>query len=164
MSTMASTYPPGGGSQVTTSSPGYGGDGTMQQLLMDEMRRRSAPAQPSRIGATRTGGGGGSVSNRRTTDRSGPGPMDHLQDEAKAAQLRAVSGPPPMRVVSGPGIVPGYMPDVNAMSGAQRQMFLPNNSQGDPDADARGEAQRRALDAMSFQNFQRTSGAKPRGY
>lgn len=34
----------------------------------------------------------------------------------------------PLRMVGGAGIVPGYMPDTNAMNGYQREMFLPKHS------------------------------------
>lgn len=57
--------------------------------------------------------------------------MAMMQDERaqSAAQTRAMTGPAPMKMLFGPGIIPGRTLDPGAMSGAQRQMFLPGGSQ-----------------------------------
>lgn len=59
--------------------------------------------------------------------------------EAQLAQADAMSGRAPMKFNEGAGIVPGYSLDPNAMTGAQRQAFLPQGSHaanigGDPGA------------------------------
>ena len=62
-------------------------------------------------------------------DHGGSTLLDNERQMAAVAQAQAMNRPPPMRMVQGAGITPGYMPDVNAMTGAQRQAFLPNSSQ-----------------------------------
>lgn len=48
-------------------------------------------------------------------------------------QRQAMQNPAPMRMVTGPGVIPGYVQDVNAMNAYQRRAYLPNSSGvGDP--------------------------------
>jgi hypothetical protein len=47
---------------------------------------------------------------------------------ASMEQSKAMYQPPPTRMVFGPGVIPGPTLDVMRMSGAQRQMYLPQNS------------------------------------
>lgn len=54
--------------------------------------------------------------------------MQQQRDRFEGAKMSAAMRPPPMRMVSGPQIIGGYMPDVNAMSGIQREIFLPQGS------------------------------------
>ncbi len=100
---------------------------------------------------------------RAVATEGGPSSISNLEEAARAAQLRAISEPPPLRMVSGPGIVPGYMPDVLAMSGAQRQVFLPQNSTNDPYRDAAGNELKKKSDADDFEAFRVRSGGWARG-
>ncbi len=78
--------------------------------------------------------------------------MQKAEDTARLAQLNALSGQQPLRMVSGPGITPGYMPDVNAMSGAQRKVFLPDQSSMNASG-AADDSSRAARNQGGFQNF-----------
>lgn len=61
-------------------------------------------------------------------------PTPNEQDAAsriqagQLAQADAMSGHVPQKLVQGSGIVPGFVPDTEAMTGAQRHMFLPGGS------------------------------------
>ncbi len=50
------------------------------------------------------------------------------QTQMLEAQANAATRLPPRKLQFGPNVIPGYIPDPNAMSGAQRQMFLPQES------------------------------------
>lgn len=61
---------------------------------------------------------------------------DPMDEEVRAMDARRriledqeAERPAPMRMVTGAGIVPGYVMDPNAMSANQRKMFLPQGSQ-----------------------------------
>ena len=51
-----------------------------------------------------------------------------LQTQEAQAQYAARTDPQPMKMVQGPGIVPGWMPDSHAMDYYQRQAVLPNQA------------------------------------
>lgn len=82
--------------------------------------------------------------------------LEQMEESARMAQLQAMMAPPPMRMVSGPGIIPGYMPDVNAMNYYQRQAYLPKessmNAVGAVDDTARSDRNQ-----GEFQNFMTTT-------
>jgi hypothetical protein len=63
---------------------------------------------------------------------SGPSPIDkqlaYAQKEDQLLQMQARQNPAPMRMVTGAGIIPGYVPDTNAMNAYQRQAYLPQGS------------------------------------
>lgn len=93
-----------------------------------------------------------------------PGPnvneeAERMEARVRVAQAQALLSPPPMRMVSGPGITPGYMPDVNAMSGIQRKIFLPQGSTQTA-AGAEDDTLRQNRNASSFQNFQNESAQR----
>ena len=92
----------------------------MRQIEMDQERKAPKPA--SRVGPQ-------SEVNRSNR-------MDWSQSA------------PPMRYVTGPGIIPGPVMDVNAMNYQQRQMFLPQG------ASLQNEAPglRQAAEAQELQN------------
>jgi hypothetical protein len=50
------------------------------------------------------------------------------QTQMTEAQAAAARRAPPLKLQFGPGLKPGYMPDVTRMSGAQRQMYLPQQA------------------------------------
>ena len=52
----------------------------------------------------------------------------HLQQRDQILQMQARQNPQPMRMVTGAGIIPGYVPDTNAFNSYQRQAYLPNNA------------------------------------
>jgi hypothetical protein len=64
----------------------------------------------------------------RSRDARFRGNVQDLQLEAMRADEQALSQGPPLRMISGPGITPGYGMDTNAMNGRQRRAFLPNGS------------------------------------
>lgn len=88
----------------------------LQFKAMQEQQNREQFAYNQR------GNQGGEGNNRRSL-------LDAEREIAAAAQAQAMSRPAPMRMVHGAGITPGYTMDVNRMTGAQRQAFLPNSSQ-----------------------------------
>lgn len=167
MGSMVQSYLPGGGSRSVTAAPASAGGGNdeLMELFRERARRAMQPAPtqaPPRVGGT-SGPAPRAVSRSYNDSAGNKTPLDVERERAEMAQLRAVSSPPPMRMVGGAGIVPGYMPDVNAMNGAQRQMYLPQGSENNPDADVAAEARRRALESLSFSDFQRSSNAGQRG-
>ena len=54
--------------------------------------------------------------------------MGDLQLRAMTLEQRDSESGPPLRMVGGFNIEPGYMPDVTRMNATQRRMFLPNQS------------------------------------
>lgn len=86
------------------------------------------------------------------------------------ARRQAMTGGPPMKMQFGPGVIPGYMPDVNAMSGVQRQIFLPGGSQEigvQPSGSAMFAAQRgqaAGQQAADEWGVQRTAGLMQGGF
>lgn len=80
--------------------------------------------------------------------------LDAMRRGAEMHQLQSMMAPAPKKFISGAGIVPGYIDDVEAMSGTQRQMFLPQNSTGNPAADAAAQGQRQENDVNADAAFQ----------
>src|SRR5690349_9715145 len=64
------------------------------------------------------------------------------------------SYPAPLRMVTGPGVIPGYVQDVNAMNAYQRQAYLPQNAGASYSPGVVGRA---ANEAESQQAFDRTT-------
>jgi hypothetical protein len=62
------------------------------------------------------------------------------QNRAEILKMQAAEQPPPMQYVTGAGVVPGWMQDPNAMNAYQRQAYLPQSSEANPQADAAGQA------------------------
>jgi hypothetical protein len=132
-SNVSTRYPSGGAVVTQSNAPAYyGGDNDLLDFYNNMARRRraAAPASAPMAGGMRT---------TRTpppagSSREGSGGVDLLKEKLLKAQLsqekakaRAVSGRAPLRT----SFVGGQMvvtPDSNAMTGAQRQVFLPQNS------------------------------------
>lgn len=104
--------------------------------------RRAAAAAPSRRKASPGHESPGGID----------GQLDYMEKRARLLQMQAMEQPQPLRMVSGPGIVPGYMPDTLAMNGMQRQVYLPKGSDmtavGAADDTARSDREQ-----SEFQNF-----------
>ncbi len=138
---VQSSYP-GGGSN--TSASGGGGNSYFdallarenQALLAQQQQRSGAAAQVARPAMSRgmnTAGAQGGPSDMSLF--TGPTQMEKLQMEQMQmktqdmrAALAARMNGQPMRMVGGAGIMPGYMPDVNAMNSYQREAYLPKES------------------------------------
>jgi hypothetical protein len=76
-----------------------------------------------------------------------------MRRKAELAQLRAIIEPAPLKDIGFAGGMPGFVQDTNAMSGAQRQMYLPKQSTADPVADAQAQGQRQANDVNADMAF-----------
>lgn len=154
---------PGGNTNVFTKTP-------KPQASMDPNSQLAALLQPP--GGLRMAGMPGpgkqrsaprpKLGNQMVNLHRGPDPLAQLQKSAQIAQLQALTSPPPMRMVSGPGIVPGYMPDVNAMSGIQRQTFLPQGSsiEAPPDRSAAANAMKQEAEDDDFERFAKRTGGQ----
>lgn len=111
-----------GGSMIEAQAPAFPVRQTNSALLEALLRKRQplgrAAVPPRQI--------------QRSTPEVAvvPGAREAAAAEARARviQANAVSQPQPLRMVGGPGIVPGYTPDVLAMSPIQRKLFLPSES------------------------------------
>lgn len=108
--------------------------GAEQKFMGQKAQAQVAPRRTAGFGAgtlhrgnggARAGGGEGKSGVDAMKQRLLAAQVGQAEAEAAAAQL-----PAPLRMVSGPGVVPGYTMDTLAMSGAQRQAYLPGgNSQ-----------------------------------
>lgn len=134
---LSTTYQPGSVSTTTEGAPVAGNNNPalgniLGALLANKLAaaRQPAPAMmdaaPMRAMAM----------DRLEEGRPGRDSGYDLQDENfKRAQQRdallqmqARQNPAPMRMVTGPGIIPGYVQDTNAMNAYQRQAYLPKES------------------------------------
>lgn len=77
-------------------------------------------------GAASSGFGSSSASGRPGTVQQ---QMQQLALRDAGNQIQAKERAAPLRMVQGPGIVPGYTTDVDAMNGYQRENYLPQGSQ-----------------------------------
>jgi hypothetical protein len=68
-------------------------------------------------------------------ERRLPTPSEAAAQRAALEQIimrsQAASNPPPMRLVTGAGVNPGYVLDPNAMNAYQRQLYLPQATQSE---------------------------------
>jgi hypothetical protein len=152
------TRTPGLGAVPGIRTPTAGGGGDMASFFEEMVRRREderleerrrAMAErdaPQRRGVERLGGArrggfgyGGMMGMMPRPNRPVLGmsrdPNRGLRQEAErqglmtqVQQAGQARRPAPMRMVHGPGIIPGQTMDVNAMSATQRQLFLPSAS------------------------------------
>jgi hypothetical protein len=110
---IASTF--GGGGQMTRTSGGPSGTFGFDPSIFQYLNRRRIDERPD-----------------LHPDHTYLSPNDQAVEDAKAramiAEYKAKSEPPPLRQVSGPNIIPGNVLDTNAMTGAQREAYLPKNS------------------------------------
>lgn len=109
---------------------------------------------------------------------SGGGAKSQLQmaqERDQILQMQARQNPAPMRMVTGPGIIPGYVMDTNAMNAYQRAAYLPNNAaaaygpedsaraQGEYDDERAWSGNMAAGRARSVQNLLGTTGGAAPG-
>jgi hypothetical protein len=67
--------------------------------------------------------------------------LEYMQKRQAIMDMDQAGRPAPQRMVSGPGVTPGYVSNPNAMDASQRQAFLPSSSSFyDPEAEGRGKA------------------------
>ena len=80
-------------------------------------------------------------------------PLEGLRQRAEASKLHALVDPVPMKMIGGPGIIPGLTNDTNAYSAAQRALLLPQNAgmYGDrtPDEEKKAADEKAANDQAS---------------
>jgi hypothetical protein len=138
MPQIQSGYEGGGKTLKTSTSPAPSeGYDLLRALTYDrkgdyEERRSTRKQETPRKS---TGGGGPTGSYRAPARQEQPREdpitrrLRNAQARAEILRLQASEQPPPMRMVTGAGIIPGYMPDVNAMNAYQRSAYLPNSSQ-----------------------------------
>jgi len=140
------SYYPGGSQTRASTGPVAGIDPASMDLLNRVLQKRlqGALAEPSPGAAGRSRsplgaseGYSAPAPRRQATEGyigRDPRPSKHEMDDefaeraARRAQLNAAASPPPMRMVTGPGIIPGYTMDVNAMNAYQRQLYLPKDA------------------------------------
>lgn len=158
-------YPGGQGTEVS----GIGGGDAMNYLQALMQREAQAASQP-RMAASRNPMGA-SESRRPASPPEGAywgrdprtsikTNMDHLRDRDEIMQMQAAQQPAPMRMVTGPGVTPGYVMDPNAMNAYQRELYLPKNSTREftPDEVARSGVDSKAYEAwLALMNAQRAS-------
>lgn len=136
---LSTTYQPGSVSTVTEGAPVAGNNNPalgniLEALLANKLAATQAARQPAPMmdaAPMRA-----MAMDRLEEGRPGRDSGYDLQDENfKRAQQRdallqmqARQNPAPMRMVTGPGIIPGYVQDTNAMNAYQRQAYLPKES------------------------------------
>ena len=151
MAFASTTYPGGDSSTVTGSGPGFGvggggGFGGMPDWLMQALQSKIAQeqamgqeqlkmselarmAQQFQLDQARKGTRGQLQTHYMGDDnRNLRQAAERSALQAQMAQSDAMVRPAPQKMLFGPGIIPGMTMDPGAMSGAQRQMFLPQNS------------------------------------
>lgn len=148
------TYGPGSSSTAVSGGPAAGNpnDEMLRRLISQRLGRALTPAptaqQPrarGNVGRRSMPAGGGGQHRDGPTQRDSM--MQGEEDRARIAQLRAISGPAPVRMTTFGGSINGWTPDVTAMSGAQRKVFLPEDSRAAPGgADTILDQQRAAAD------------------
>lgn len=114
----------GGGGRTVANEPFQGGQDDFMNFLKAATKKRVAGAFHKPI-------------LRATPATLGQADADAAlargqQASMRTAQYQAATGAPPMRMVTGPGVIPGYMPDVNRYTGIQRQAYLPAQAEGAP--------------------------------
>lgn len=146
----------------------YGGslENQARQLQLTEARRAARQARAPRM-ETRSSQTGMDSQMRRDQMR-----QSSAQTRMLEAQANAMTGPAPTKMNFGFNIIPGRTLDPMAMSGAQRQMYLPQSSSfnGIPtpsdtfrNARAQGEGEQAAQMGGIQQMLQLMAGAQP-GY
>jgi hypothetical protein len=69
-------------------------------------------------------------------------------------RAQAAESGPPLRMVSGPGIIPGYMPDTTRMNAYQRDLYLPqSSSMMDPRAEQQATSERTQRGMAEWQSY-----------
>lgn len=130
---LSTTYQPGSVSTTTEGAPVGGNNNPalgniLGALLANKLAAARQPAPMMDAAPMRA-----MAMDRLEEGRPGRDSGYDLQDENfKRAQQRdallqmqARQNPAPMRMVTGPGIIPGYVQDTNAMNAYQRQAYLP---------------------------------------
>jgi hypothetical protein len=106
----------------------------LEEALRERRSRAALEAESMRL---RNRGMAGEISEaerlrrerRNPRGEGAPDPVKQAEDAARIAQAQAISGVAPQSVQGlGFNMTPGYMPNPAAMTGAQRQVFLPQNS------------------------------------
>lgn len=144
MPQLSTTYQPGSVTTATEGAPVSGGDpqltsafhaliaAKLSNALKAAQRPAPAPmasAAPVRAMAMDRLGAGGSGGRDEAFRASGPEQLlQHLRQRDEIMQQQARQNPAPMRMMTGPGITPGYVMDTNAMNAYQRQAYLPKES------------------------------------
>lgn len=137
MAEISSTYE--GPNKLKTRTSGAPSEG--YELLRALTYDRKGDYEERRAGRSQerprksSGGDGGSSARyeapvRQEAPRLSPNEqaLRNAQIRAEILRLKAMENPAPMRMVTGAGITPGYMMDVNAMNAYQRQAYLPTGS------------------------------------
>ena len=141
MASMNTTAGAGGTSQSTITTPGLAlqdPNEMMQFAYAMAQRRHQQQQQQQPVAAAPVSRAPVQSAPRFESDRGGgiDAAADYMAKRRKIMEDDAATRPAPMRMINGgPGISQGYTMDVNAMSGDQRKMFLPQNSQMSPAID-----------------------------
>lgn len=141
MASMNTTAGAGGTSQSTITTPGLAMQNPNDFLrfaYMMAQRRHQQEQQPAAAA-----GPAPVPPSQQQQQRTEPPRLtgidaeaDYMAKRRKIMEDDEATRPAPMRMINGgPGISQGYTMDVNAMSGNQRRMFLPQNSQMSPAID-----------------------------
>ena len=153
--TAVQQYIPGG-SQTTVSGGEYAQGPDLMGLLARKLAQRPAPLQTApRVVAPR-------VQEPSPEQHAAKSPLQLAEERSRILQLQAMENGPPLRMVSGPGIVPGYMPDTLKMNAYQRKIFLPESSTNDPYRDAVANDIEKKGNADEFEEFRKRSGGYAR--
>jgi hypothetical protein len=141
MANISTTYQPHG-STTTAEGPDYAYSSPLtpevqsliQSLFLARLRAAQRPRPSISAAPAPVSAGPAPATMTSTADTLTPNErIAAMREEAaKAYQYQAMTSPPPMRMVSGAQINPGYMPDVNAMSGIQRSIYLPQQARAYP--------------------------------
>lgn len=130
------TYGPEAVSNVTTH-PFGGGGGTIAllPLILSMALRRRVPGGIAPTSRERMGFAPRGRAPYIPAREPAFGGQDPREAEAQrfalmqiAQRAMAAGGPPPTRMLAGPGITPGYTMDPLAMNAYQRELFLPQSA------------------------------------
>jgi len=159
-------YTPGGTVGKTDAGPSLPAGMTPAQYLAIVRQIQARSAAPAGVASPAIGShaavshaASAPVIRPSATPGVTPGdPNAGLKAEAEAMRLQAMMAPPPMRMTTfASNANNGYMPDVNAMNGFQRQIFLPDKSAqiGDDTSSTSEGTQQSAYEKWAAENAKR---------
>jgi hypothetical protein len=172
MAIMDTTYGNGGVTTKTSGTPQFQlpDNSEMMRLAYEIARRRvaanRAPAAPRLASA----GPRMSPADYATPSPWGVGPsgidseLANAEKRSRIIDLEQANRPAPQRMVSGPGVTPGYVSNPNAMDASQRQAYLPSSSSFyDPEAEGRAKAKYEAEQRSGQQTSSQGRAAAEQG-
>lgn len=129
MPDISTSYGPGQSTTATMGSgAGSGFPAGLDDLLLQVLRKRAAASAPAPAPVMMRAPMPMQREPVMQQEPAAKSDLERAKERDELLQIQARQQPPPMRMVTGPGITPGYVMDVNAMNAYQRAAYLPSNS------------------------------------